>query len=76
MESGETVQLQTDDLIQIGPWKFLVRLKGETEDLDQAMVQEIDKVPPQNDGDEVPTLVRTDQWSVRDKHGFTSAIKI
>jgi len=59
MESGEDVQLQADDLIQIGPWKFLIRLGGQIEELDQAMVIEIDKAPLQKEGDEVPTLVRT-----------------
>ncbi len=59
MESGEKVPLQTDDLLQIGPWKFLVRVGGVTEDLDQAMVEEIDKAPLDEQGDEVPTLVRT-----------------
>ena len=59
MESGEEVQLQTDDLVQIGPWKFLVCLAEETEQLDQAMVEEIDKTPLQDKGDEIPTLVRT-----------------
>jgi RNA polymerase sigma-70 factor (ECF subfamily) len=59
MESGEEVQLQTDDLVQIGPWKFLVQLGGESVELDQAMVEEIDKTPLQDQGDEIPTLVRT-----------------
>lgn len=59
MESGEDVQLQTDDLVQIGPWKFLIRLGGASENLDQAMVEEIDKTPLEDHGDEVPTLVRT-----------------
>ena len=59
MEAGEDVQLQTDDLVQIGPWKFLIRLGGVTEDLDQAMVEEIDKAPLEESGDEIPTLVRT-----------------
>ena len=59
MEIGEEVQLQTDDLVQIGPWKFLVRFGSEHESLDQAMVEEIDKAPLQQAGDEVPTLVRT-----------------
>jgi RNA polymerase sigma factor (sigma-70 family) len=59
MESGEDVQLQTDDLVQIGPWKFLIRLGGVTENLDQAMVEEIDKAPLEEGGDEIPTLVRT-----------------
>ncbi len=59
MESGEDVQLQTDDLIQIGPWKFLVRLGNISESLDEAMVQEIDNTPLEECGDDVPTLVRT-----------------
>ncbi len=59
MEIGEEVQLQTDDLVQVGPWKFLVRLGGQQESLDQAMVEEIDKTPLQDSGDEIPTLVRT-----------------
>ena len=59
MESGEDVQLQTDDLIQIGPWKFLVRLGDVSESLNQEMVQEIDNTPLQDCGDEIPTLVRT-----------------
>lgn len=59
MESGEDVQLQTDDLVQIGPWKFLIRLGGVTENLNQAMVEEIDKAPLEESGDEIPTLVRT-----------------
>ena len=59
MEAGEEVQLQTDDLLQIGPWKFLVCLAEETEQLDQEMVEEIDKTPLQEKGDEIPTLVRT-----------------
>jgi len=59
MESGEDVQLQVDDLVQVGPWKFLIRLVGVSENLDQAMVEEIDKTPLEDLGDEVPTLVRT-----------------
>jgi RNA polymerase sigma factor (sigma-70 family) len=59
MESGEEVRLQADDLIQIGPWKFLVRLGGITESLDEAMVQEIDNTPLEEMGNDVPTLVRT-----------------
>ncbi len=59
MESGEAVELQPDDLIQIGPWKFITRLEGQTDKLDQAIVQEIDNTPLEEKGDEVPTLVRT-----------------
>ena len=59
MEIGEDIQIHPDDLIQVGPWKFLVRITGGTEGLDQAMVEEIDKSPEPDEGDEVPTLVRT-----------------
>tara|TARA_B100000959_G_scaffold286216_1_gene363897 strand:+ start:4602 stop:5612 length:1011 start_codon:yes stop_codon:yes gene_type:complete len=59
MESGEEVQLQRDDLVQVGPWKFLVRIGSESNNLDEAMVKELDEVPMQDSGDEVPTLVRT-----------------
>jgi RNA polymerase sigma-70 factor (ECF subfamily) len=59
MELGEHVQLHADDIVQIGPWKFLVRLGDRSEDLDQAMVAELDKAPVHEKGDEVPTLVRT-----------------
>jgi len=59
MESGEEVELQPDDLIQIGPWKFITRFEGQTDKLDQAIVQEIDNTPLEEKGDEVPTLVRT-----------------
>lgn len=59
MELGEEIQIHPDDLVQVGPWKFLVRISGGTEGLDQAMVEEIDKVPETDEGDEVPTLVRT-----------------
>ena len=59
METGENVQLHADDLVQIGPWKFLVRLGEISEDLDQAMVDELDKAPVHEMGDEVPTLIRT-----------------
>ena len=59
MELGEHVQLHADDLVQIGPWKFLVRLGDRSEDLDQAMVAELDKAPVHEKGDDVPTLVRT-----------------
>ena len=51
MESGEEVILQTDDLVQIGPWKFLVRIGGVTENLDEAMIQEIDNTPIEEKGD-------------------------
>jgi len=59
MESGENIQLHGDDLVQIGPWKFLVRFGETPENLDEAMVAELDKVPVHEVGDEVPTLVRT-----------------
>jgi len=59
MESDEEVQLHDGDLIQIGPWKFLVRLGEQEEELDQEMIQEIDRVPQEDTGDEVPTLIRT-----------------
>ena len=59
MEIGEDVQIHPDDLVQVGPWKFLVRISGGTEGLDQAMVEEIDNAPIPDKGDEVPTLVRT-----------------
>ena len=60
MEQGEEVQIHSDDMIQIGPWKFLVRLPGQTENLDSQMVNEIDNCPVEPEqGDEVPTLVRT-----------------
>ncbi len=59
MESGEEVQLHRDDLVQVGPWKFLVRIGSETEDLNKEMVEELDKVPMLDSGDEIPTLVRT-----------------
>ena len=59
MESDEEVQLHDGDLIQIGPWKFLVRLGEQEEELNQEMIQEIDRVPQEDTGDEVPTLIRT-----------------
>ncbi|MEE2819397.1 MAG: sigma-70 family RNA polymerase sigma factor [Planctomycetota bacterium] len=60
MEKGEEVRIHSDDMIQIGPWKFLVRLPGETENLDSQMVNEIDNVPATPEqGDDIPTLVRT-----------------
>ena len=59
MESDEEVQLHDGDLIQIGPWKFLVRLGEQEEELNQEMIQEIDRVPQGDTGDEVPTLIRT-----------------
>jgi RNA polymerase sigma factor (sigma-70 family) len=59
MEKGEEVQLHNGDLIQIGPWKFLVRLGEPDEELDPEMIEEIDRVPEGETGDEVPTLIRT-----------------
>jgi RNA polymerase sigma factor (sigma-70 family) len=61
MEEGEEVQLHDGDLIQIGPWKFLVRLGEEDEELNPEMIKEIDRVPEDKgeEGDEVPTLIRT-----------------
>lgn len=59
MERGEEVQLHNDDLVQIGPWKFLVCIGAQPEDLDQDMVAELDKVPLVEKGDDIPTLVRT-----------------
>ncbi len=59
MEKGEEVQLHDGDLIQIGPWKFLVRLGEPDEELNPEMIEEIDRVPEAETGDEVPTLIRT-----------------
>jgi|TARA_B110000196_G_scaffold320215_1_gene341173 RNA polymerase sigma factor (sigma-70 family) len=59
MEKGEGVQLHDGDLIQIGPWKFLVRLGDPEVELNQEMIEEIDRVPQEESGDEVPTLIRT-----------------
>ncbi len=59
MESGEVVQLHNDDLIQIGPWKFLIRIGVQNLNLDKDMVEELDKAPLGERGDDVPTLVRT-----------------
>jgi len=61
MEEGEEVQLHDGDLIQIGPWKFLVRLGSPDDELNPEMIKEIDRVPEENgeEGDEVPTLIRT-----------------
>ena len=59
MERGEEVQLHNDDLVQIGPWKFLVCIGAPSEDLDQDMVAELDKAPLVEKGDDIPTLVRT-----------------
>ncbi len=60
MEQGEEVLIHSDDLIQIGPWKFLVRLPGQTDNLDSQMVNEIDNCPATPEkGDDIPTLVRT-----------------
>lgn len=59
MESEEEVKLHTDDLIQIGPWKFLVRIGSEDLNLNPEMVDELDKLPLHEKGDDVPTLVRT-----------------
>ncbi|MDP6692960.1 MAG: FHA domain-containing protein, partial [Phycisphaerales bacterium] len=59
MEKGEEVQIHDGDLIQIGPWKFLVRLGVQDEDLNPEMIEEIDRVPEKEEGDEVPTLIRT-----------------
>lgn len=59
METGEVAEIHTDDLIQIGPWKFLVKLDAQTEELNPGMVDEIDKNPIAEKGDEVPTLIRT-----------------
>ncbi len=59
MESGEEVQLNNDDLIQIGPWKFLIRIGDQYLSLDKDMVKELDKAPLDKRGDDVPTLVRT-----------------
>ncbi|MDP7005802.1 MAG: sigma-70 family RNA polymerase sigma factor [Phycisphaerales bacterium] len=59
MESGEEVQLHNDDLVQIGPWKFLVRIGDQDVSLDNEMVEELDKANLVEKGDDVPTLVRT-----------------
>jgi RNA polymerase sigma factor (sigma-70 family) len=59
MESGEEVQLHNDDLIQVGPWKFLIRIGNQNLSLDKDMVEELDKAPFEEQGDDVPTLVRT-----------------
>ncbi|MBC8201544.1 MAG: FHA domain-containing protein [Planctomycetes bacterium] len=59
MESGEEVQIHNDDLIQIGPWKFLVRLGDQELSLDKDIVEVLDKVPLHETVDEIPTLVRT-----------------
>ena len=59
MERGEEVQLHNDDLVQIGPWKFLVRIGNIDVSLDKDMVEELDKAPLHEKGDDVPTLVRT-----------------
>jgi RNA polymerase sigma-70 factor (ECF subfamily) len=58
METGEQVLLHNDDLIQVGPWKFLVRIGDQDLSLDKDMVEELDKAPLER-GDDVPTLVRT-----------------
>ncbi|MAI67762.1 MAG: hypothetical protein CMJ26_07805 [Phycisphaerae bacterium] len=59
MELGEEVELHNDDLVQIGPWKFLVHIGGAETSLDENMVEELDKAPLHEKGDDVPTLVRT-----------------
>jgi len=59
MESEEEVKLHTDDIIQIGPWKFLVQIGSEDVSLNPEMVDELDKLPLHEKGDDVPTLVRT-----------------
>ena len=59
MERGEEVQLHDGDLVQIGPWKFLVRLGVTDEELNPEMIEEIDRNPEVESGDEVPTLIRT-----------------
>jgi|TARA_B100000959_G_C14801945_1_gene550116 RNA polymerase sigma-70 factor (ECF subfamily) len=59
METGEKVQIHNDDLIQIGPWKFLIRIGDQDLGLDKDMVEELDKAPLHERGDDVPTLVRT-----------------
>ncbi len=59
METGEKVQLNNDDLIQIGPWKFLIRIGEQTISLNKEMVEELDKAPLDERGDDIPTLVRT-----------------
>ncbi|MDP6602551.1 MAG: sigma-70 family RNA polymerase sigma factor [Phycisphaerales bacterium] len=58
LEPGEESQLVPGDLLQIGPWKFLVRIGPAAAPLDEEFVTELDKAqkePPS----EVPTLVRT-----------------
>ena len=59
MEGGEEAQLHNDDLLQIGPWKFLARIGPQNLNLNPEMVDELDKMPLPDKGDEVPTLVRT-----------------
>ena len=59
METGEKVQLNNDDLIQIGPWKFLIRIGEQDICLNKEMVEELDKAPLDERGDDIPTLVRT-----------------
>jgi len=59
METGEKVQLNNDDLIQIGPWKFLIRIGEQDINLNKEMVEELDKAPLDERGDDIPTLVRT-----------------
>ena len=53
MEKGEEVQIHDGDLMQIGPWKFLVRLGEPDEELDPNMIEEIDRAPVEESGDEV-----------------------
>jgi RNA polymerase sigma factor (sigma-70 family) len=59
MESGEEVKINNDDLVQIGPWKFLVRIGSQDSALDQDMVKELDNAPLEEKGDDIPTMVRT-----------------
>ena len=59
MESGEEVELHNDDLVQIGPWKFLIRIGSQDSTLDKDMVKELDEAPLEEKGDDIPTMVRT-----------------
>jgi len=57
MESGEEVQLQDDDLLQIGPWKFMIHFGSYLEILDKEIVAEIDKTSSKQMDDGVTEVV-------------------
>ena len=58
MESGEEAAVHDDDLLQIGSWKFLIRIGHPDEDLDQEIIAEIDNTPAPEKGQKVPDIVR------------------